>query len=135
VKVDKEKKLVGKWKNGKKAGKIMFHWKDGEGLSLLSKKLMLNVAHYLIKEDKTDALNQNNEKHRLKDKELEFIAKCFCLEMSVYYPSLHEEAYRAPKQQLKWVFTKQDMTKIKPQQFNCMTTRALNRQYLSDLLR
>ena len=67
MKIGKEKKLVGKWKNGKKAGKIMFHWKDGEGLSILSKKLMLGVAHYLIKEGKTGALDQNNEKHRLKE--------------------------------------------------------------------
>ena len=107
-----------------------FRWKlrGTNRPTLLHKCLVNHIAQYYMIHGKDDSYAPSN-------KEAEYLAQTFARWLGDMYINVDEAHWKAIGQQINWLFTKQDLSKVNPKQQHCVQMHYVGRNLLEELLK
>jgi hypothetical protein len=121
-----EKPLMATWANGKP----LFSWKKRGSAcpTPLYKSLIHHIAQHFIARDKDAAYAPAR-------KEYEYLARSFARYLGDIYINVDEAHWRAIDQQIKWLFTKQDLSQTGASHRTCVQLHFIGKNLLEELLK
>tara|TARA_B100001094_G_scaffold147884_1_gene143262 strand:+ start:368 stop:745 length:378 start_codon:yes stop_codon:yes gene_type:complete len=112
------------------SGKPYFSWKKkgSDSPTHLFKMLIGHIAqHFMAHERGIDYTPSSQENA--------FLARTFSRWLGDIYSNVDEMHWRAVEQQIKWLFTKQDLLAVSPKQKHMVQLHFLGRNMLEDFLK